>query len=69
MEAFYDIGGIHNPADVLIILKITAEPGPVLSPGFDHFRIFGAPVRFQLIKVPFRQVNSRHIRDTYYKSK
>ena len=44
MKALDDIGSVHYPADILIILKITAEARPVLLPGFYDLGITGTPI-------------------------
>ena len=39
MKTFDDIGGVHDPPNLLVVLKIAAEPRPVLLPGFDDLGI------------------------------
>lgn len=56
MKAFDDIGRVHDPANLLVVLKIAAQTRPVLFPGFYHLRIPGAPVGRQLIQVAFCQL-------------
>src|ERR1700730_5525013 len=53
MEALDDIGGVHDPADVLVILEVVGEPRPVPAPRFNDFGIPGSPVSLQLIQASF----------------
>lgn len=52
VEAFNDIGCVHDPPDFLVVLKIAAQTGPVLLPGFDYLWIAGAPVGGELSAWP-----------------
>ena len=54
MEAFDDIGGVHDPADIFVILEIVGKSLPVPASGFNHLGIPGSPVRLQLIQISFR---------------
>lgn len=39
------VGRVNKPADILGILKVAAQVGPVLLPGTDHNRVFFVPLR------------------------
>lgn len=47
------VGRINKPADILGILKIAAQVGPVLLPGTNHNRIFFVPLRRKVSEFHF----------------
>ena len=43
VEALNGIGGINQPPDLLGILEVGAQVGPVVPPGLGNFRVFFCP--------------------------
>ena len=44
VEALNSIGGIDQPPDLLGILEVGAQVGPVVPPGLGNFGVFFVPV-------------------------
>ena len=63
MKAFDDIGGVHDPADLPVVLEITAEARPILLPGVDNLWIASAPIGGKLIQLTLRQFLGRRAVD------
>ena len=50
VEAFNEVSGVHDFSDRLGVLKESAEPLPVIAPGFDDRRVFITPINLEAVQ-------------------
>ena len=51
VKVFNGIGRVDKRSDLLWVLEIGAQIGPVIPPGLSYFRVFGFPFFFEAIKL------------------
>ena len=58
VEPFYDVGGIHDPADIIWELEEGADIFTIVFPVTDSVRVYLSPCVAQQTKVPISRTKT-----------